>query len=89
MRKYDYVRDGTPEVDEAPAYTLTNKLAALERETSAAFWETQAEMIVPEYREEMRRFNVNFDRDHFLDVGTRKAVWGFVNCFTPGFLSMH
>ncbi len=89
MRKYDYVRDGAPMVDESPAYTLRHKLAALERESAAAFWETQAEMIVPEYREEMRRLNVNFDRDHFLDTHTRKAVWGFVNCFTPVVLSMH
>ena len=89
MRDYDYVTDGTPMVDESPAHTLLNKLAAMERETAEWFWETQAEIFIPEARAEVLAENVRITRDGFLDVCTRKAVWGFVNCFTPGVCSMH
>jgi hypothetical protein len=89
MRKYDYVTDGTPMVDESPAHTLSNKLAAMERETAEWFWKTQAEIFIPEARAEVLAENVRITRDGFLDVCTRKAVWGFVNCFTPGVCSMH
>jgi len=89
MRPYDYVTDGTPIVDEELASPMLEFLATLDREQAAWFWETQAEIFVPEARAELLALNVSQARDHYLDVHTRETVWGFVNCFTPMICSMH
>ncbi len=89
MRKYGYVTDGTPVVDEAPAHILTELLAVLEEGISERFWETQAESYRPEDREWLCAHLMNVGLADFIDAGTRNTVRFFTSCFTPEVCSMH
>ncbi len=89
MRKFNYVTDGTPVVDEEPAHIFTKILIATERETAEWFWETQAEKYSPEDREWLCSYSVNVLTAELIDASTRNNVCFFTGYFTPEVCSMN
>ncbi|MDQ3259116.1 MAG: hypothetical protein M3R15_35505 [Acidobacteriota bacterium] len=89
MRNYDYVRDGMPEVNEAPAHIFTELLEVYEEIKSEWFWETQAENYSPEDREWLCSYSVNVLIAELIDSGTRNNVCFFTSYFTPEVCSMN
>ncbi len=92
MRKYDYVRDGTPLTDEALAHDFMDILDVYEEALTVGFWATQVEgeSDRPEDREYMEAFHlVRVSIANSIDAGTRNTVRHFTGYFTPEVCSMN